>query len=323
MPEKAWGIKLGSGGVCVPFCERHRIVGLGWKSVDSRILRIRTREEIWKHLRATYPPDAASDRNIGSSTGQLYRFVQECAEGDYVLYYDPPRKRVQVCRITSDAKYREFEPDEDIDIWHYRDVEYPTDPIPILDFYGALKGKLLGPRSSFWSVGPYEIVHQIARGLAPNIVAAPDQEISAAYAHLRGLIVRRAEALGPQDWEWLVADYLKSLGAEIDDQIGGSRPIIDVEARFDHKELPETVWRVQVKRYQGRQIDWPEIQRDIDHAGECDRFLYVSVFGFTEEARRKANDEGVVLLESQDFAMFLMGGRFRDSLRQKLRLPSA
>ena len=33
MKKRAWAIKLGSGGSAVDFCERHRIVGVGWKDL--------------------------------------------------------------------------------------------------------------------------------------------------------------------------------------------------------------------------------------------------------------------------------------------------
>jgi hypothetical protein len=252
----------------------------------------------------------------------LFRFGQECKPGDYVLYYDPPRKAVRVCRVSSGPLYRDFERDDRTDIWHYRKVEHPVGPIPLLDLHGSLKGSLLGPRMSFWDMGSvFDTVDQIARGQSPHLVAVPDPELEAAYGQLQTLVVRRAEALNEQDWEWLVVDYLKVQGASVDERlVGGSRPIIDAEAVFDHGELGRERWRVQVKRYQDRQVDWPEIERDYRHAGDAN-FGFVSVFGFTEQARRSAEAEGVRLWEAGDFVRFLLGGKMRDRLRQKLRLP--
>ena len=328
MAGNAWGIKLGSAGLCVSFCERHRIVGLGWEAVDHTTLQEKNRDEIWHHIRAVYPREpneGTTDRWVGSSTGQLYRFVRQCAEEDYVIYYDPAQKHVRICRVISPARYRDFDLQEDVDIWHYRQVEYPVDPIPILDFYGGLTGRLLGPRMSFWTFGDYDKVHQVASGLLPHIVAAPDAEIASAYGRLRDLIVKRAETLQAEDWEWLAVDYLKAQGAHVDERlVGGSRPIIDVEASFDHGELPRAMWRVQVKRYQDRPVDWPEIEHDLRRAGDFDQFLYVSVFGFTPEAQRRADtdDWNVVLFDSQNFTRFLLSGRVRDRLREKLKLPA-
>jgi predicted Mrr-cat superfamily restriction endonuclease len=140
MGQHAWAIKLGSGGICIPSCERHGIVGLGWKDVDPEILHQATRDDLWRHVAETYRAAGLRNATIGAYTGQLYRFARECEVGDYILYYDPPRKRVRICRVTSGPLYRDFDPSEDIDIWHFRRVEYPAPPIPLLDFYGGLKG---------------------------------------------------------------------------------------------------------------------------------------------------------------------------------------
>jgi hypothetical protein len=79
---------------------------------------------------------------------------------------------------------------------------------------------------------------------------------------------------------------------------------------------------VQVKRYQDRQIDWPAIEKDYEHAGEDVQFCFVSVYGFTPEARAKAAEEGITLLEAGDFTRFLLSGKVRERLREKLALPN-
>jgi predicted Mrr-cat superfamily restriction endonuclease len=227
--------------------------------------------------------------------------------------------------VVSQLKRRVFETSDQTDIWYYRDVEYPIEPIPILDLYGSLKGKLLGPRMSFWELREaYQIIDAIAHGKKPHVLAAPDVEVKDAIENLRAVVNRRLEALQDRDWELLVVDYLKAQGAHVDEsEVGGNRAIIDAEARFDHGDLGEETWRVQVKRYQDKKVDWPEIEHDLKRIGEA-RFCYVSVFGFTAEAIKEADVEGrdVRLLKGDDFALFVLGGKVRDELKEKLSLPS-
>lgn len=325
---RVWGIKLGSGGCCIPFCERHGIIGVGWETVDPNILISATREQLWSHVKQVCTSWYQDDRQVGKATGQLHRFGQECKEGDYVLYYDPPKKQVRICRVVSGARYRDFdlaqkELAEKIDIWHYRKVEYPIDPIPVLDFYGSLKGRLLGPRMSFWNMGPvFDMVDQMCRGQSPNQVGAPDPEVQSAYERLQDVVNRRLEILNDSDWELLVADYFKSQGAYVDEsRVGGNQAVIDVEAYFDRGELGPDLWRVQVKRYQDCPVDWPEIEDGFRHAGDA-HFCFVSVYGFTEDARMRAEkEENLTILKREDFGQFLLSGRLRPELRQKLRLP--
>lgn len=322
MAGRTWGIKLGSGGICVPFCEKYGIVGVGWKDVDPSVLAVADWDTLRKHVAETCAWYKGDRRAIGMATGQLYRFGRECSEGDYILYYDPPRKHVRVARVRSGPRFRDFDLADDADIWHYRAVEIAEKSIPILDFYGGLKGSLLGPRMSFWDLGDeHSAAPQLFRGESPHLALAPDPKLTEAYNALRDLVVQRAEALCAEDWEWVVVDYLKAQGAHVDERrVGKSQPIIDAEARFNRGELGEEVWRVQVKRLKNQLIDWPAIEADYEHAGEA-RFCYVAVFGFTEEARRRAADERVVLLEAGDFTRFLLSGKLRPRLRDLLRLP--
>jgi predicted Mrr-cat superfamily restriction endonuclease len=315
MSGRAWVIKLGSGGRCVDFCERHGVVGLGWRNVEARLLLTASKDELFRHVSERcgwYKTNAQR----AAATGQLYRFARECTVGDYVLYYDPPRKRVVVCEVTSDATLRTFEPEDPADIWHVRRVDVLR-KVPILDFFGTLKGRILGPRMSFWELRPFSDVNRVARG---EHGGTADPEIEAAYETLSRLVLERAKALDAKDWEALVADYFKAQGAHLDERIEGNRAIIDVEAVFDHGELGEELWRVQVKRYQDKPVDWNVIEKDLEHVGSA-RFCFVSVYGFTAEARANAEQEGVHLLEAGDFTRFLLGGKLRPALREKLLLP--
>lgn len=319
---RAWAIKLGSGGRCVRFCEDRGIVGVGWRSVEPAGFREATREQLRAHVTASCTW-YSTPKQRGNAVGQLWRFGRECAIGDLVLYYDPPRKHVRVCQVTSDALFRDFDLGDAADIWHYRRVEYPVAAIPILDFDGVLKGRVLGPRSSFWEVRPHARVDQIAQGIDPDLAGATDPEVAEAFRRLRDLVLARSQKLDATDWEWVVVDFLKAQGAHVDERrVGGSRAIIDAEARFPRGELGDDIWRVQVKRYQDRKVVWAEIEADLANVGDDVTFCYVSVFGFTDEARTEAADRGVRLLEAEDFARFLLSGRLRARLRRKLALPN-
>jgi len=325
--NRAWAIKLGGGGRCVPFCEQHLIIGIGWKNVPTSAIVSGSRDDIYNNL-AARPEYSDLFGSFGQWVGSLYRFGQACSYGDYVLYYDPGQKRVQICRVQSALQYRDFGLDatdtvgEPVDIWHYRKIEFATEPIPILDLYGSLKGKLLGPRGTFWELHEeFDTIDQLAKGLLPHVLSASDPEIRETYARLRGLVVSRAEALNERDWELLVAYYFKAQGAQVDESaVGGSRGTIDVEAVFTHGAIPESIWRVQVKRLQDQQADWAAIEADLQYVGKA-QFCYVSVFGFTDQARRLADERGVLLLQAEDFTAFLLSGKLPDAVAKKLLLP--
>lgn len=159
----------------MPFCEKHKIVGIGWRDVDPKVLATPDRGALWAHVKTACTYHGGIPRKIGDAVGQLYRFAHECKVGDLVLYYDPPHKYVQICRVTSSLRHRDFDRETDVDIWHYREVQIAARPIPILDFYGGLKGALLGPRISFWDLGDErQVAARLFRGESPHVIAAPE-----------------------------------------------------------------------------------------------------------------------------------------------------
>src|SRR5438128_9809417 len=96
--SRAWAIKLGSGGRCVPFCEARSIVGVGWRSVDPAVLAKATRLELTRHVAQTCAW-YRTPKEVGGAVGQLYRFSRECTVGDFVLYYVPSKKHVVVACV--------------------------------------------------------------------------------------------------------------------------------------------------------------------------------------------------------------------------------
>ncbi|MGD0796140.1 MAG: restriction endonuclease [Acidobacteriaceae bacterium] len=327
MTNRAWAIKLGSGGRCVPFCEKHGIVGIGWKDVPASAVTSGSRSELLKRLQNVKGYGGLEAR-FGQWVGSLNRFGSECQQGDFILYYDPAQKHVRICEVSTSSKYRDFDTsatdtaDEEVDVWHFRKVRFACEPIPILDLYGSLKGKLLGPQGTFWQLHEqFELIKQITMGISPGISLAKDSDISRARATLEELIKARTEALNDRDWELLAADYFRAQGAVVDEKkIGGNRSVIDFEAVFQHGEIPPSIWRVQVKRYQNRRVDQDEIRNHADHAGDA-HFCFVSVFGFTDEARKYADSAGVRLMQAEDFSSFILGGKLRETLTLKLMLP--
>lgn len=319
MGRRAWAIKLGSGGRCIPFCEQRQVVGLGWHMVDHGVLTSATQDDLWGHIRerCTWYGSSAA---VSMARGQLWRFARECAVGDVVVYYDPTSKSAVFGRVTTPVVGRRSEDDGDpeVDIWFTRDVEIVR-TIPILNLHGTVKGRLLGPRMSFWALRPADLVHRLADGGSETEC---DEQVEKAFRDLVDVVVQRSMALNDRDWEFVVAEYFRAQGAHVPGRVGGSQAVIDVEAQFPRGAIGVETWRLQVKRLTDQPVDWPMIVHDFERSGDCDRFGYVSVFGFTEEARQGADQEGIKLFEPRDFAMFLLSDRVGEHLRQRLGFPA-
>lgn len=315
--NKAWAIKLGSAGMCIPFCEKRGIVGVGWEKIDLKVATSGDITALWNHIKqAGY---YQKDRSVGVACGNLYRFCVECKIGDYILYYDPANKRVKIAQVTSEVKKRDFDLKDETDIWFYREVKFPSaveKGIPSVSFDGTLKGSLLGPRGTFWSM-PFDRVDLIAQGKKPNFSGASNEEIQSALENVWNLIKKRSSSLDWNKWEVLAADYFRELGAHVG-KIGGSREVQDFEAVFCRGTKLEQRWRVQVKRYQDKQATWDEVKDFINKVDdENTKLAFVSIYGFTQEAEEKSESEegeGITLLTMEDFNHFILSGKYSPEL---------
>src|SRR2546423_6303262 len=150
MATTVWGIKLGSNGRRIPFCQRHNIVGVGWKHVDLTTIKNGTRNEISQHLHEIYPKEGA--KKLAQWTGSLLRFTQECEINDFILFYDPHEKRAYITMVTSECRHRNFAPEaqdtigKEVDIWLYRKVKVVGSP----NFGPRLANRLKRPQIAFW-----------------------------------------------------------------------------------------------------------------------------------------------------------------------------
>lgn len=324
--KRAWAIKLGSGGICIPFCEGKGIVGVGWKEIDLSIAKSGKKEALKNDLRSTsYYKN--NDKAVGIACGNLYRFCYECSVGDYILYYDPSNKRVRIAQVVSEAKRRNFDLSDDTDIWLYREVIYPDAValgIPIVAFDGSLKGSLLGPRGTFWSMD-YKRVSLLALGQKPHFDGASAEDLKSTQEKLWELIMKRASFLNETDWEKLVADYFRGLGAHIG-KVGGSQAVQDFEAVFCKGSQLEQKWRVQVKRYQDKKASWKEVSRFIEHVSDDNvSICFVSVYGFESKANEMADSheiQNIKLLQMEDFFQFILSGKYDPGLAEKMGIMS-
>lgn len=311
----AWGIKLGSGGVAVEFCEQRGIVGVGWGDVDLGVVEADDEAQLRTHLASVYGPDYPS-----GWPGALRRFVNACRIGDFVTYYVPQRKSFVICRVIGPALKRTTDVDDDTDIWITREVETLCET-GVVDFFAPLKGRVLGPRMSFWQLhGEAETLATLATGGDPLRLGAPDPVVVASLRTLRDLATTRLHALNDKDYELLAADFFRAQGAEIVGEVGADA-VIDVHARFARGALGSDDWLVQVKRFQDAPVGVGLVEEFVAHAGESGRLCFVSAFGFTAEARRFADSASVYLLETSDFVPFALSGGLEARLERKVGLP--
>lgn len=287
---QTWGIKLGSYGSAVEFCENHGIVGVGW--------------EMFSPGDDELPP-------------RLRRFCQDVEINDYVIYYNPRKKTFSLCRVLGEAQHRDFDLDNDIDIWNYRKVRKIKE-INYLDFPGLLKWSVLGPRMSFWRIENSDAEKNYADCLAhdKDFFERENKEFNEIFVKIKEIVLKKMQDLQEGDFEKLLFDLMEFQGIKCSCDVGKSQAIIDVYGTgpFGQK------WYGQAKKRLGKKASGNEVRKFV--AAVDDNYgIFASFDGFDEEAQKVAGEhENILLLDKEDFVDLILSGKISDDLKIRLKL---
>lgn len=98
-----WGVRAGKTGDAESLFFEQNVIALGWHELGDLSKLDANREAFKLHYAAMRP--LAKAGSIPGSAGQLYRFVHEMQEGDFVLFPSKRTRTVHIGRITGDYKF--------------------------------------------------------------------------------------------------------------------------------------------------------------------------------------------------------------------------
>jgi restriction system protein len=103
-----WGIHAGKTGDAESLFLKQNVISLGWHEIGDLKTLKGTREAFKERYAAVYAEAAkAKPGTVPTSAGQLYRFLHEMQEGDFVAYPSKKSKLVHLGRIVGSYKYDE------------------------------------------------------------------------------------------------------------------------------------------------------------------------------------------------------------------------
>lgn len=103
VPEHAWMVRAGNDNELAEEIGEKRVVAIGWDKIGS-LSQHATRSEVKEQYASTYPDHSKHRRSINA--GQLYRFVHEISEGDYVLSYVKADREYLVGQVNGGYDHR-------------------------------------------------------------------------------------------------------------------------------------------------------------------------------------------------------------------------
>ena len=298
--------------------EERSFAGIGWKEVGD--LTGLTREQVAARVEQCYPDYHPSRRY--QTTGQLYRFASEIAKGDVVLTPIKATRRVLFGRVAGPYL---FNPEPPLDHeTHTRRVQWLRTDVSRDDLSTGFRNTLGGLMTVFSASVHSDEIERVIGGEIEKPDDPEDEQSDAEHAdqveseareRISDLLYTKFD---DYEFEELVAAVLTAMGYQTRGRYKpGADGGVDIVATKDPL-WPRRI-NVQVK-HKGGTAGRPEVQQLKGTLSENERGLFVSLGGFSNEARRQ-NIPGVRLMDGDAFIDLLLEHYERLGDHVQARLP--
>lgn len=249
-----WGIHAGSNGEANNLFLKEGRIAIGWVDMGN-LADLPTDWYAAKAKVATVYTEAKPGA-IPNYAGQLYRFVHEIKEGDWIVYPSKPERMVYLGKVTGPYQY---DPTTDQRYPNMRSVKW-LKSVPRTQFsQGALYE--IGSAMSLFLVKNYadEFQAVIAGDTAPVTPVTQDETVAAVAEDIeettRDYILKRlSQKVKGLPLEDFVVHLLECMGYHAR-KTRRNEPSVDVIAHKDHLGIEPPIIKVQVKSSDGTASD--------------------------------------------------------------------
>jgi restriction system protein len=292
--ENVWMVRAGEGGYLIKEFAKG-FVAIGWKALGD-MTAVTDLEGIRKCYIKAYPD--AKQGEIGNQVAMFYKFRSVMQVGDKVISYDPEAREYLVGTIASDYYYKLGEVGD-----------YPQ--VRKVKWEGRVSRDLLSPasRNSLGSTLTIFAINDDVWADIQNVLKGKGKAASEEGAEeekqelqqikedtlgkARELIKDKLLKLDDREMERLVATLLRAMGYKARVTPVGPDRGVDVLASPDGLGLEEPRIRCEVKHRPKSQMGTKEVRSFLGGLREGNRGLYVSIGGFTKEAKYEADRSNV------------------------------
>lgn len=293
---KMWMVRGESGRLYDDFRERG-VVAIGWNQIAVDAKPGMTRKELTK-LYLAAEPHAKQGRAI-SGASQVWRFINEIADGDHVITYSPANRTYMLGKVTGAAKYRPEWAEEKMGL--ARSVEWQAGEINRDDLGTATKNSL-GSTLTVFLIPPVAAQDILAAGSGKPRKAVVEEEVAVEDIDAPADIEQQAlesikdkvSELGWDEMQQLVAGILRAMNYKTQISPAGPDRGKDIVASPDGFGFEHPRIVVEVKHRRG-QMGSAEIRSFLGGRHKDDRGLYVSTGGFSKDAQYEADRASIPL----------------------------
>jgi restriction system protein len=316
-----WGIHGGQSGDADTLFLQNNCIALSWAEMGDLSSLTADREAFKGRMAVARPHDKPGA--IPVNAGQLFRFVHEVKEGDWVLYPSKRDRQIHFGQVT--GAYR-FAPETSSVYPHMRAVKW-LHALPRTRFsQGALYE--IGSAITLFLVKNYADEYRaVLEGKATPVVRAIDDTSVAVVAEeieetTRDFILKRlAQELKGHPFADFVAHLLNTMGYRTRVSPEGPDGGIDIVAHRDELGFEPPIIKVQVKSSEGS-IGDPVVSALYGKVGTNEFGLLVTLGTFTTQAKNFARSKSNLrLIDGDDLVQLVFQHYDQFDSRYKGLLP--
>ena len=297
---KMWMIRGEGGRLYDDFRER-KVAAIGWGQLAPKAKPGMTRKELTAIYQQIEPNVKLGTAISGAS--QVWRFINEIQEGDWVVTYSPANRTYLVGKVTDQYQYRPEWTEDDMPL--IRPVQWQSTEVE-RDMLSVRSKNTLGVTLTVFLL-PDNVMQELLSdakapsGMRPSPIIVDTEELEPEADPLAGLenlaIERIKDLISRLDWEEmqdLVAGLLRAMGYKTQVSPAGPDRGKDIIASPDGFGFENPRIIVEVKHRKG-QMGTQQIRSFLGGRHKDDRGLYVSTGGFSKEAYYEAERANVPL----------------------------
>ncbi len=293
---RMWMVR-GDGGSLYEVFRDRCVVAVGWDQLAAHAKPGVDRQQLMEVYRSAEPQ--AKPGTVISGASQVWRFVNEVKEGDWVITYSPANRLYALGKIAGPAEHRSEWAEQGMSL--ARAVQWQAGELP-RDRLGANTRNSLGSTLTVFEV-PSSAAAEIRAAMqghySPVSTSDTDEEEVAdplADIELQALerIKDRVNELDWDEMQQLVAGILRAMGYKTQISPNGTDRGKDIVASPDGFGFEHPRIVVEVKHRKG-QMGSQEIRSFLGGRHKDDRGLYVSTGGFSKDAQYEADRASIPL----------------------------
>lgn len=292
---RMWMVR-GEGGSLYDAFREHGVAAVGWNQLAPHAKLGVGRKQLISLYQSAEPQ--AKQGTVVSGASQVWRFVNDIQNGDWIVTYSPANRLYSIGKVTGPAEYHPEWAEQGLPL--ARKVHWQAQELP-RDSLGTSTKNSLGSTLTLFEL-PSNAVTEMLVALKgkPALVGEDEVEevIADPLADIESQALERIkDRVNELDWDEmqrLVAGILRAMGYKTQISPVGSDRGKDIVASPDGFGFEHPRIVVEVKHRKG-QMGSQEIRSFLGGRHKDDRGLYVSTGGFTKDAQYEADRASIPL----------------------------